>query len=63
MTEEEKAGSRCPGCQQEGLVLPGAGQAFCRNEECHMVTWNPQKTLTELHAELNLIELPDWLAP
>lgn len=53
-------GVRCPGCGQPAeLVLVGGGQAFCGNEDCHVFSWDPAKTLAELADDMQQIELPE----
>ena len=56
-------GNVCPGCQRPtSLVLPGAIQAFCENDECHVMCWNPQDSLAQMNVEpATMIDLPDWL--
>jgi hypothetical protein len=40
--------SLCPVCSREPqFVLAGAVQAFCGNDECKVICWNPSESLAE----------------
>lgn len=45
---EDVAGLRCPFCPFCGdppaFILVGAVQAFCRNDDCKVMIWNPSET-------------------
>lgn len=50
----------CPGCDSPPLggdlaqlIYP----AFCPNQACRVVSWNPEQTLAELAAEINYLDL------
>ena len=37
---------RCPLCDQPpAIMLPGATQAFCGNDDCTLLCWNPFASL------------------
>jgi hypothetical protein len=47
---------RCPVCPLCGhdpaIVLAGAVQAFCGNDECRAMSWNPSETAAQnLHVD------------
>jgi len=47
----------CPVCDQPPLfVLGGGTQAFCGNEECRALSWDPTLSRDELLARENRIE-------
>lgn len=51
-------GLYCPGCREHAaLVLTAEGTAFCGNEVCHILMWDPSKTLAELAAGMKTIDL------
>jgi hypothetical protein len=38
----------CPLCGQvPAMILAGAVQAFCGNDECRAMSWNPSETAAE----------------
>jgi len=50
----------CPGCEQPAArVFPGNEQAFCGSDDCHVLMWNPSKSLAELAADIQMMELPE----
>jgi len=38
------------------MALAGGEQAFCGNDECHVLSWNPTLTLEELQADMTVHE-------
>ena len=44
----------CPGCEQPAAAALGE-QAFCGNGDCHVMAWNPSKTLEEMSADIGRI--------
>lgn len=53
----EPVGYNCPGCGQHALMaLAGGEQAFCGNDECHVLSWNPTLTLEELATKMDVAE-------
>lgn len=34
-------------------------QRFCNNDECHVLSWDPSMTLTELATDMQVVDLPD----
>lgn len=59
----EPAGLECPGCGERALMV-FAGQAFCGNGECHVVSWRPERTLAELMDDVHVVTWLDdtWAA-
>jgi hypothetical protein len=58
---DQPVGSNCPSCGQPALVAY-AQQAFCGNDKCRILTWNPSKTLDEnldSYERVDLSDLPD----
>ena len=54
----EPTGPLCPGCGWlPVMVLAGGRQAFCGNDDCTILTWDPSKTITELMADMQVIDL------
>ena len=54
----DPVGLNCPGCGQPPVWLFGGGhQAFCGSDDCPWFTWDPAKTLAELNASANVIDL------
>lgn len=54
----QPVGLKCPACGEPPLWLFGGGtQAWCGTDDCPILTWNPTKTLTELAAELKVVNL------
>lgn len=48
----------CPYCDQPpAFVLDEGRQAFCGNEECHVLAWNPTQTVEELEAHRKVVDL------
>lgn len=52
----------CPGCGRPP-EFGFATQAFCGNDDCHVFTWNPTKTLAENLESSSTIEPPSFLTP
>lgn len=59
MTDPEPS---CPGCGQPPKFQLG-DQAFCGNDGCHVLMWNPTMTLDQLAADVQLIDPPDLGRP
>lgn len=56
----EPQGLTCPGCGSPPRILL-TDQAFCGNDDCHVMMWNPNKTLDELAADAKFdVQLPDF---
>jgi len=54
----EPSGLRCPGCGEPPVLLMGGGtQAFCGTDDCPWWTWDPTKTLAELNANAQTVDL------
>lgn len=47
----EPAGLHCPGCGQPADITIGGTQAFCANDACTVIMWNPAKSITEMLSE------------
>lgn len=50
-----RVGNRCPGCGQLA-VLAFLEQAFCGDETCRVMNWNPTKTLDEQLEHLGVVD-------
>ena len=51
-------GLKCPGCGEPPVFLFGGGtQAWCGTDDCPILTWNPEKTLAELNADVQVVDL------
>jgi hypothetical protein len=37
------------------MALAGGEQAFCGNEECHVLSWDPTQTLEVLQADMDVV--------
>ena len=49
---------RCPLCDNPpAIMLPGATQAFCGNDDCKTLTWNPMKSVDENLLNTNFVRL------
>lgn len=58
----EPVGLTCPACGKPAhLVLDGGKQAFCGTSDCPWIMWDPTKTLAELNADPQVVDLPNWL--
>lgn len=52
---------RCPHCHQPpALLLDDGQQAFCGDEACDVLTWNPTKTAEEMEANKTIIDATRW---
>ncbi len=50
----------CPGCGQPPFAVMGGGtQAFCGTEDCPWFTWDPGKSLAELNASAQVMDLSE----
>lgn len=47
----------CPRCGQPPQLQIGDSQAFCGNEECDVLMWNPRETREVLEANERRINL------
>jgi hypothetical protein len=51
-TDDEPIGMACPECgEPPRMVLPGGTQAFCGNDGCRILLWDPTQTRAEMAAE------------
>jgi hypothetical protein len=49
---------RCPLCDREPMMMLGGGtQAFCGNDDCRLLTWDPTKSAD---ANLANASVADW---
>lgn len=53
----DPAGLICPACEQIAAIVISDQQAFCGNDECPVLMWNPAKTLAELMADMHTFRL------
>jgi hypothetical protein len=58
---DQALGSRCPGCGQDAALTLSV-QAFCGNDECHVMCWDPEQTLQQFADTAECIDLADWSA-
>lgn len=57
-------GLACPGCGEPPMMLFGGGtQAFCGTDDCPWLSWDPTKTLAELNASVQRIDLDPGATP
>jgi len=56
---DQPIGPWCPWCgEPPRFILPGQGDAFCGNESCGMLKWDPTKTYPQmLEAGISMVEL------
>lgn len=54
----EPVGLVCPGCQQPAKFAL-TGQAFCGNDDCKIIAWNPSKTFDELMDSNQVVDTPE----
>ena len=53
------AGLKCPGCGEPPVFLFGGGtQAWCGTDDCRWLIWDPTKTLADLTADVQVVDLP-----
>jgi hypothetical protein len=48
---------RCPACDQPPIMRLADDQAFCGNDDCHVLIWNPLKDLAGNLAGANWVDL------
>jgi hypothetical protein len=49
---------RCPVCDSPPVMVFGGGtQAFCGNDDCSTVTWNPAESLDDNLLDVHFVEL------
>jgi hypothetical protein len=48
----------CPLCRQPPLFGFGGTQAFCGNDDCTLILWNPMLTLDENLLDAGVVHLP-----
>jgi hypothetical protein len=54
----------CPLCRQPpAWVLGGGRQAFCGNEDCDVITWDPARSLDDNLTAVSFIRLQGWGGP
>lgn len=53
----EPIGLHCPGCKQPPCMMIGDTTAFCGNEECNIISWNPTATREQLGASPHFIRM------
>lgn len=50
----------CPVCSQPPVMVFGGGtQAFCGNDDCNTLTWNPTKSLDANLLDTHFVELKE----
>ena len=51
--------NECPGCGGPAMAMPFPldGQAFCENDDCHVLMWNPDLSPAENMAEMSFVDL------
>lgn len=54
-------GLNCPGCGEPPELLIGDRQAFCGNDDCRLLMWDPAKTLDEMLDEgVHEVDMRGW---
>lgn len=48
----------CPGCAQPAKYVM-TDQAFCGNDDCRVIAWNPTKTMDEMMDNSQVVEFGD----
>ncbi|HEY2088624.1 MAG TPA: hypothetical protein VGH54_21715 [Mycobacterium sp.] len=48
----------CPLCGKPPLFAFGTEQAFCGNDDCTLILWNPSVTLDENLLDAGVVRLP-----
>ena len=50
---------RCPLCDgPPAIMLPGGIQAFCSNDDCTLLCWDPSRSLDENLMDTGFVHLP-----
>ena len=57
MADVKPAGLYCPGCGELAVFTISDQQAFCGNDDCAILMWDPAKTAAELAADMQVIDL------
>ena len=57
----QPVGLYCPVCEQSAVIVVSEAQAFCGNDECVVLAWDPRLTREQFHADCQEIELPKWM--
>ncbi len=55
----EPVGLQCPGCKQPPMMA-FATQAFCGNDECRIMTWDPTSSMDENLDDMGVIDIPTF---
>ena len=51
---------RCPQCDSPPMMVFGGGtQAFCGNDDCNTLTWNPTHSLDQNLMAVNFVEIKE----
>lgn len=48
----------CPMCGEPPLFAMGPTQAFCGNDDCTLILWNPSVSLDDNLLEAGVVHLP-----
>lgn len=54
---DQPIGLECPGCGSPPDLVISAAQAFCGNNQCRILFWDPGKSIAELAASMKVINL------
>jgi hypothetical protein len=58
MGTDEPVGLNCPGCGKfAAIVMQGGEQAFCGNDDCSVMAWNPTKSLRQMVDSFGKIDM------
>lgn len=62
-SDDEPLGPRCPlGRDHEVMLIVGGGQAFCRDDACKIVMFDPTQSLdANLTGPYSFLDLSGWL--
>lgn len=47
---------KCPGCGRDWEIMVGDEQAFCGNDNCRVLMWNPLKSPEENQRDMHTVE-------
>jgi hypothetical protein len=53
----QPAGLNCPGCGEPPALTVGGNQAFCGNDDCRILLWDPALSVTENMAGAHEVDL------
>jgi hypothetical protein len=58
VSNDDPIGLHCPGCGQHAtMMITGGCQAFCSNDDCKILMWDPAQSVNEMAPKLHVIDL------